>query len=63
MCGSEYKGRTNSKYCGAVCRLEANRQYVKQYKEEHKEELKIYHRNYQRGYNKLVLKTQIAKEK
>ena len=62
MCGTEFLGSTNNKYCGARCRMDYQTQYARKYRDEHREQIREYNRRYQRGYNKLVLTT-MAKEK
>lgn len=62
MCGAEFLGSTNNKYCGARCRMDYQTQYARKYRDEHREQIREYNRRYQRGYNKLVLTT-MAKEK
>lgn len=62
ICGAEFLGSTNNKYCGARCRMDYQTQYARKYRDEHREQIREYNRRYQRGYNKLVLTT-MAKEK
>ena len=62
MCGAEFLGNTNARYCCARCRMDYQTQYARKYRNEHREQIREYNRKYQRGYSKLVLNTKIAQK-
>lgn len=52
MCGAEFKGMTNARYCSAVCRIQFKTEYDKKWREKNIEHYRQYQRDYQKLYQK-----------
>lgn len=49
MCGSEFMGRTNARYCCARCRTDYETAYARKWREANREHYKEYQKKYQKG--------------
>ena len=49
MCGSEFEGRTNARYCTPACKREYETAYAKRWRDKNREHYREYQRTYQHG--------------
>ena len=51
ICGKEFLGYTNARYCSGACRIEFQTDYARRWRNKNREHCREYHRNYWRLVN------------
>lgn len=51
ICGAEFEGQTNARYCSAACRLSYETAYARKWREKNREKYRAYMRDYMRIRN------------